>query len=63
MQQAQLVSHVDTDIVSRAEPRALLALAPTTFKTIQHIELVDMLEVVLSQNQIRIEEERFALRS
>jgi len=63
MQQAQLVSHVDTDIVSRAELRALPMLEPTrTFKPIPHIELVDMLELVLRENQIRIEEERFALR-
>jgi hypothetical protein len=63
MQHAQLVSHVDTDLVSRAELRALPAPEATrTFKPIPHIELVDMLDMVLEQNQIRIEEERFALR-
>jgi hypothetical protein len=63
MQHAQLVSHVDTDVVSRAELRALPMLDATrTFKPIPHIELVDMLELVLRENQIRIEEERFALR-
>jgi hypothetical protein len=63
MQHAQLVSHVDTDIVSRAELRALPAIEATrTFKPILHIELVDMLEVVIRENQIRIQEERFALR-
>jgi hypothetical protein len=63
MNHGQLLSHVDTDLVSRAELRAPPALEPTrTFKPIPHIELVDMLELVLNQNQIRIEEERFALR-
>ena len=63
MKNAQLVSHVDTDIVSRAELKALPAPEATpTFKPIPHIELVDMLELVLRQSQIRIEEERFALR-
>ena len=61
MQHAQFVSHVDTDLVSRAELRALPAPEVTTFKPIPHIELVDMLDAVLQQNQIRIEEERFAL--
>jgi Domain of unknown function (DUF932) len=63
MKNAQLTSHVDTDIVSRAELKALPAPEATaTFKPIPHIELVDMLDLVLQQNQIRIEEERFALR-
>lgn len=62
MQHGQLVSHVDTDVVSRAELRALPAPEVTrTFKPIPHVELVDMLEFVLRENQIRIEE-RFALR-
>jgi len=63
MQHGQLVSHVDTDLVSRAELRALPSPEATrTFKPIPHVELVDMLDIVLQQNQIRIEEERFALR-
>src|SRR5712692_3652075 len=63
MQHAQLVSHVDTDVVSRAALRALPEPEVTrTFKSIPHVELVDMLEIVLQQNQIRIEDERFALR-
>src|SRR5712691_4667091 len=63
MQHAELVSHVDTDLDSRAELRALPAPEATrTFKSIPHVELVDMLEIVLQQNQIRIEDERFALR-
>ena len=63
MKNAQLMSHVDTDIVSRKELQALPTPEATlTFKPIPHIQLVDMLEIVLQQNQIRIEEERFALR-
>ena len=63
MHNAQLMSHVDTDLVSRAELRALPEPEVTrTFKPIPHIELVDMLELVLRENQIRIQEERFALR-
>ena len=63
MHNAQLVSHVDTDIVTRAELQALVTPQPTqTFKPIPHIELVNMLEVVLEQNQIRIYQEQFAIR-
>jgi len=63
MQNAQLMSHVDTDLVSRAELRTLPEPEVTrTFKPVPHIELVDMLELVLRENQIRIQEERFALR-
>jgi len=63
MQHAQLVSHVDTDIVTRAELQMLPAPEVTpTFKPIPHIELVDVLDRVLVQNQIRIEGEQFALR-
>src|SRR5438128_11961008 len=63
MQHAQLLSHVDTDIVTRDQLRLVPVPEPTqTFKPIPHIELVDMLELVLQQNQIRIEEERFAIR-
>ena len=63
MQNAQLMSHVDTDLVTRDQLRTLPEPEVTrTFKAIPHIELVDMLELVLRQNQIRIEDERFALR-
>lgn len=63
MQHGQLLSHVDTDLVTREQ----LALVETpdrtrSFKPIPHIELVDMLDQVLVHNQIRIEEEQFALR-
>src|SRR5260370_132329 len=58
MHNAQLVSHVDTDIVTRADLRSLTTPEATeTFKPIPHIDLVDMLGLVLEQNQIYIVEE------
>jgi len=42
------VSHVDTDLVSGAERCALPAPEVTrTFKPIPHIDLMDMLDIVL----------------
>jgi len=63
MHNAQLVSHVDTDIVTRADLRSLVTPEPTeTFKPIPHIDLVDMLGLVLEQNHIYIVEEHLAIR-
>jgi hypothetical protein len=63
MKHGTLISHVDTDIVTRAE---LLAVptppATATFRPIPHIELVDMLDRVLNQQSIHIQSEQFALR-
>jgi hypothetical protein len=43
MQNGQLMSHVDTEIVTRAELQALpVPISTQTFKPIPHIELVDM---------------------
>src|SRR4051812_42575055 len=59
----QLVSHVDTDLVTRDQLRALPMPVPTsTFKPIAHIDLVESLEKILHQNQMAIAEEQFALR-
>ena len=63
MQHGQLISHVDTDLVTRAQ----LLNVPTpdatqTFKPIAHIELIDMLDRVLNQQSIHIRDEQFALR-
>ena len=63
MQHGQLISHVDTDLVNRAQ----LLNVPTpeateTFKPIAHIELIDMLDRVLNQQSIHIRDEQFALR-
>ena len=63
MQHGQLMSHVDTDLVTRDQLRAVAAPEPTdTFKPIPHAELIDTLDLVLAKNQIRILEEQFALR-
>jgi hypothetical protein len=63
MEIATLISHVDTDIVTRAQLMTTSAPeATTTFKPVAHYELVDMLDRVLSQHSIHIREERFALR-
>jgi hypothetical protein len=63
MEPGKLLSHVDTDLVTRAQ----LALVETpvathSFKPIPHIELVDTLEQVLQLNRITIRKEQFALR-
>jgi hypothetical protein len=43
MQNGQLMSHVDTEIVTRAELQALpVPISTQTFKPIPHIELVDI---------------------
>lgn len=63
MKNATLVSHVDTDIVTRAQLQAVPTPETTsTFRPVPHVELVDMLDTVLTQQSIHIREERFALR-
>src|ERR1700741_3004219 len=63
MQHGQLLSLVDTDLVTRDELRALPTPDPTsTFRPVPHIELVEMLDLTLKTQQIRIREEQFALR-
>jgi uncharacterized protein DUF932 len=63
MEHATLISHVDTDIVTRAELLAVPAPEATpTFRPVPHIELVDMLDRVLNQQSIHIRAEQFALR-
>src|SRR5260370_34413474 len=63
MQHGQLLSHIDTDLVSR-EQLALVETADATrsFKPVPHIELIDTLEHVLKLNDISIRREQFALR-
>ena len=63
MENAQLLSHVDTDLVPR-EQLALIETPPATrsFKPVPHIELIETLEHVLRLNQITIRKEQFALR-
>jgi hypothetical protein len=63
MENAQLMSHVDTDLVTRDQLRLVPVPEPTrTWQPIPHIELVESLERVLQQNQIEIHDEKFALR-
>jgi hypothetical protein len=63
MAHGQLVSHVDTDLVTRDQLRAIpVPTATSTFKPIPHIELVESLEYVLRQNRMAISQEQFAIR-
>src|SRR6266849_6106867 len=63
MQHGQLISHVDTDLVTRAQLQNVPTPEATdTFKPIAHIELIDMLDRVLNQQSIDIRNEQFALR-
>jgi Domain of unknown function (DUF932) len=63
MPNAQLLSHVDTDLVTRDQLRLVpVPEATRTWRPIPHIELVESLEEVLQQNQIAIQGEEFALR-
>src|SRR5579872_1610369 len=63
MQHGQLLSHVDTDLVTREQLALVETPEPTrSFKPVPHIELVETLEQVLRRNQITIREEQFALR-
>ena len=63
MDNGQLLSHVDTDLVTREQ----LAMVPmpastATWRPIPHIELIETLQRTLAENQIGIREEKFALR-
>ena len=63
MQNATLMSHVDTDLVTR-EQLALVNTPDATrsFKPVPHIELIPTLEDVLRENRIAIRKEQFAPR-
>jgi hypothetical protein len=63
MESGTLLSHVDTDLVTR-EQLALVKTPDATrsFKPVPHIELIDTLEHVLKLNQITIRKEQLALR-
>jgi hypothetical protein len=63
MDNGQLMSHVDTDLVTRDQLALVPAPQPTaTWRPIPHIELIETLDQVLRMNQIAIQEEKFALR-
>ena len=63
MQNATLMSHVDTDLVTR-EQLALVETPDATrsFKPVPHVELIATLEDVLQENHIAIRKTQFALR-
>jgi hypothetical protein len=63
MEAGTLLSHVDTDLVTR-EQLALVETPDATrsFKPVPHIELIETLEHVLGLNHITIRKEQFALR-
>ena len=63
MNHGTLISHVDTDLVTRDQLRAIETPQGTdTWKPIPHVELVESLDRVLHACQITIREEHFALR-
>jgi hypothetical protein len=63
MSHGTLISHVETDRVTREQLRVVETPQGTdTWKPIPHIELVEMLDRVLHSSQITIREEQFALR-
>jgi hypothetical protein len=63
MDNAQLLSHVDTDLVTR-DQLALIPAPPATatWRPIPHIELIENLQQALWENRIGIRAEKFALR-
>ena len=63
MNNGKLMSHVDTDLVTRDQLRTIASPEATpTFHPIPHGDLVEQLDLVLAKSQIYIREERFALR-
>ena len=63
MQNGKLLSHVDTDLVTREQLAVIPAPEPTaTWRPIPHIELIETLQQALWQSRISIREEKFALR-
>src|SRR5882762_10079811 len=63
MQNATLMSHVDTDLVTREQLAQIETPESTrSFKPVPHIELINTLEHVLKLNHIAIRKEQFALR-
>jgi hypothetical protein len=63
MEHGTLLSHVDTDLVSREQLALVETPAATkSFKPVPHIELVETLEQALAASRIAIRKEQFALR-
>lgn len=63
MHNATLMSHVDTDLVTREQlAQVETPEATRSFKPVPHIELISTVEDVLRENRIAIRKEQFALR-
>src|SRR5213080_687437 len=63
MQNGQLLSHIDTDLVTREQLALVETPAATrSFKPLPHTELINTLDEVLGLNQIVIRKEQYALR-
>ena len=63
MNNGQLLSHVDTDLVTRDQLAVITTPEPTrTWRPIPHIELIEKLQQALWESRIGIREEKFALR-
>ena len=63
MEHGQLLSHVDTDLVTREQLALVETPSPTrSFKPVAHLELIETLEQALRKNHITIRKEQFALR-
>ena len=63
MEHGQLLSHVDTDLVSREQLALVKTPEPTaSFKPVPHIQLIETLDNALQAHRITIRKEQFALR-
>ena len=63
MDNGQLLSHVDTDLVTRDQLALIPVPEPTkSWRPIPHIELIQTLQQALWENRIGIREEKLALR-
>src|SRR6267154_3807928 len=61
---AMLVSHVDTDIVTREQLAAIpMPEGTDTFRPVPHIELVMSIQAILETKGIQIQKEQFAVRA
>src|SRR5438093_8070378 len=63
MDNATLISHVDTNLITRGGLQMLPTPEPTaSWKPIPHFELVDVLDRVLNQFDMHVRGEQFAIR-
>ena len=63
-QNATLIAHVDTNMVTREQLMAIPApIGTDTFKPIAHFELIQSMQAILEHKGISIVKEQFAIRS